>query len=414
MTRRYVPGFTLAVLLLVGIGWLSYRSILDFQRTAERVSRSHQMQIKLQNLLLDLVSAESEARGFVLTGRREYLDLYEFAKKEVQKDLSQLRESPQIQSPQLLQEVLALSELRLERLGITVDKRRQDGLDSVVGEIAGVGKRLMDELRAVAEDLEREEKKLLVDLAAQLERVSQRTTLIIGVGSVVAVLFHLVSLVALVRSFRSRRELERSLLEVSEREQRRIGQDLHDGLCQELTGISLMMGGIQAACPPELLPKISPVVELLNHSIEETRLVIRGLHPVSTEMGGLSAGLRELVDEFSAGEMMVFHANLEECDRSLPLEISSNVYRIAQEALRNTLKHSRGKTVWLTFTRRRPVLELVIEDDGIGMRESAGMTRGFGLGMMRYRASSIGANLRIEPRQPCGTRLILKLPLTEF
>ena len=135
-------GLSLPVLILIIIGAVSYRSILEFRASAGSVAVSHELQTKLQNLLTDLVSAESEARGYMIVGKPEYLSLYHTAAVETNRDLTDL--SLLQASSDVKLGILALQEkigTRLERLKITLDARESAGLDGVVG-VAGIGKRL--------------------------------------------------------------------------------------------------------------------------------------------------------------------------------------------------------------------------------------------------------------------------------
>ncbi|RFC44338.1 MAG: sensor domain CHASE3-containing protein [Verrucomicrobia bacterium] len=285
MKHRAVSGFSLTVLLLVIIGWFSYTSIREFRSTADLVSRSHYLANIRESLLTDIVSAESEARGYVIMGREEYLKLYAEAVSDVKKGIQRLREvQAQSVSPALVERLINLIEMRLERLRITLEARQLEGLDAVVG-VASIGKRLMDEVRAVVAENEAVEDKNLGEAAVRLREVSERTTWIIGMGSVLAVVFHLASTLALSRAISNRERLERSLLDVSEREQRRIGQDLHDGLCQQLTGISLMISSLHRKMLQGSEHELTQISSLINSSIEETRLVTRGLHPCPTNPG---------------------------------------------------------------------------------------------------------------------------------
>lgn len=402
MNQRVVSGFSLTVLLLVLIGWFSYQSINEYRNTAELVSRSHVLANVRENLLTDIVSAESEARGYVIMGRKEYLELYSKAVEDVKKGTEHLRAvQAQSVSPESVERLVQLIEMRLERLRITIEARQLEGLEAVVG-VAGIGKRLMDEVRAVAAESEAMEDKHLAAAAAHLREVSERTTWIIGMGSVLAVVFHLASTLALSRAIFNRERLERSLLEVSEREQRRIGQDLHDGLCQQLTGISLMISSLHRKMLPGNEAHLSQIGSLINGSIEETRLVTRGLHPVPDEPGGLVVGLRELVDSVHSNSKVSCELSIVGAVQITDSAISSNLYRIAQEAVRNALKHSGANNICIQLQGFGQTLDLKIEDDGGGLpREHS--RRGLGLEIMKYRASSVGGQLNILRKPGSGT-----------
>lgn len=402
MKQRVVSGFSLTVVLLVIIGWFSYTSILEFRATANLVSRAQNVANIRESLLTDVASAESEARGYVIMGKDDYLDLYKRAVADVRKSLDSIKSvRADTAQPALVDKIVELVEMRLERLRITIETKQTEGLDAVVG-IAGIGKRLMDELRAISSELEQADRKALDEAASRLAKASQRTTWIIGLGSFLAVLFHLMSTIALGRATSNRERLERSLMEVSEREQRRIGQDLHDGLCQQLTGVSLLARSLGKDLPDAAGVRLRQIVDLINGCIEETRLVTRGLHPVPDEPGGLAIGLREMV------EIVRTTSNLQ-CELQIQgdllvndIAVASNLYRIAQEAVRNAVRHSDATLVSIAVEAAGDIVSLRITDNGTGI-SSVRERKGLGLEIMRYRAFTIGGTLQIFSNTPRGT-----------
>jgi signal transduction histidine kinase len=402
MKQPVVSGFSITVVLLVVIGWFSYSSILEFRATANLVSKAHNLANIRESLLTDVASAESEARGYVIMGKDDYLDLYRKAVADVRKSLDAIKAvRSDTTQPALVDKTVELVEMRLDRLRITIETKQAEGLDAVVG-IAGIGKRLMDDLRAVSSELEHADRKALNDAALQLASASKRTTWIIGLGSILAVLFHLLSTIALGRATANRERLERSLMEVSEREQRRIGQDLHDGLCQQLTGVSLLARSLGKDLPPAASASLRQIVDLINGCIEETRLVTRGLHPVPDEPGGLAIGLREMV------EIVRTTSNLR-CELQIrgdlllnDIAVASNLYRIAQEAVRNAVRHSEATLVSITVEATGDLVSLQITDNGKGI-QTVQERRGLGLEIMKYRAFTIGGSVQIFPNTPRGT-----------
>jgi signal transduction histidine kinase len=403
-------GLSIPVLILIIIGIVSYTSILEFRASARSVTHSHELQAKLQSLLTDLVSAESEARGYIIVGKPEYLSLHRTASIDTIRDLDEIDALVTKTDRRLeINELRAKIENRLERLNITLEARESAGLDGVVG-VAGIGKRLMDEIRDIAQRIEKSENYNLKIAGLNFESVAGRTTLSILIGSVSAVVFQLASLLALKASFGKRQQLELALLEISEREQHRIGQDLHDGICQQLTGVSLMVKSVQAGTSTSASGALNHIVELINGCIEETRMVIRGLHPVSTDLGGLQVGLRELADSLAGSAGIRCDIDIQGEPPILMPEAATNFYRIVQESLRNAVKHSQCKTIEILMRNSPSAVAITISDDGIGLGSQT-KKGGFGLGIMKYRASSIGADLQVTGRKPSGTcvRLTLKL-----
>lgn len=208
-----------------------------------------------------------------------------------------------------------------------------------------------------------------------------------------------------------RRELEREIIEIANREQRRIGNDLHDGLGQELTGVALMLRGLVGRLSKEKSPSIvdaEEIVALVNNAIENTRLLARGLSPVSIERGGLPSALRALATRLreTYGTQVRFRSRIWP-QLALDSGASNHVYRIAQEAVTNAIKHGHAGEVLIDLQVTGTNVTLVVSDNGVGLPPGANLTSGMGLKIMHYRAAMLGGDVLIERRQEGGTRVIL-------
>ena len=207
---------------------------------------------------------------------------------------------------------------------------------------------------------------------------------------------------------RERQGLEREIIEIANREQQRIGSDLHDGLGQDLTGIALMLRGIGAQLRKEgsaACLDIEDVISLVNSAIESTRALARGLSPVSAEHDGLAAALQALAARATEryGIPVSFESRAEQ---PLPLDETSatHLYRIAQEALTNAMRHSLASEVAILLSASGGTLQLEITDDGRGFAEAArDGSDGLGLKIMRYRAQILGGELTFERAGRGGT-----------
>jgi PAS domain S-box-containing protein len=205
----------------------------------------------------------------------------------------------------------------------------------------------------------------------------------------------------------ARRQLEREVLEVSNREQQRIGNDLHDGLGQELTGIALLLRGVENRAEreaPTLSPSIEEVALLVNDAIFTTRALARGLSPVTFDRGGLALALEELARRLSA----MFHIDVRcvadaALDRGLESVNALHLYRIAQEAVTNAAQHGHAELVQISlcFDGARGLLR--IEDNGNGFNPAIHHSKGLGLRIMHYRAQMMAGSLRIESARARGT-----------
>jgi len=205
----------------------------------------------------------------------------------------------------------------------------------------------------------------------------------------------------------ARRQLEREVLEASNREQQRIGNDLHDGLGQELTGIALLLRGLENRAEreaPAMSPAIEEVALLVNDAIFTTRALARGLTPVTFDRGGLALALVELARRLSA----MFHINVrceadDTLDRGLESVNALHLYRIAQEAVTNAAQHGAAGqvTIALRCDGERGLLR--VEDNGNGFNPHVQQSKGLGLRIMHYRAQMMAGSLRIESARGRGT-----------
>jgi len=212
-----------------------------------------------------------------------------------------------------------------------------------------------------------------------------------------------------------RKHLERAILQAVNREQYRIGNDLHDGLGQELTGIALMLRGVAGRLSSEyapILPEIEGITRLVNNAIESTRALARGLSPVNLERGGLSDALDGLA--MHAAELygvQIVCTHRVKTIRPLGAELANHLYRIAQEAVRNAVRHGRARTIRLHLHGARAKVRLTVTDDGTGMPVDAVDAAGMGLKIMQYRARILGGEVRFEQVEPQGTRIVCECPL---
>jgi PAS domain S-box-containing protein len=202
-----------------------------------------------------------------------------------------------------------------------------------------------------------------------------------------------------VRDITERKQLEKEIIEISNREQQRIGQDLHDGLCQELTGIELMCQVLEQKLAAKSNAESKQVGDIAHHirdAIAHTRKLARGLSPVESEANGFMSAL----DELAAHVKKMFHV---ECrlEFSEPVLIRNNVfathlYRIVQEAINNAVKHGKAKHILISLKSAGDRFALTVTDDGAGFSTETKKNGGMGLHIMKYRASVVDAALEIR------------------
>jgi PAS domain S-box-containing protein len=203
-----------------------------------------------------------------------------------------------------------------------------------------------------------------------------------------------------------RKRLERALLDIANREQQRIGNDLHDGIGQELTGVALLLRSLThqlARDCPQAVPTAEQAIALVNRTIENARMLARGLSPANLERGGLDFALRELSLQLARASGVPIGFTSRGAARLRLDEIASNhLYRIAQEAISNALRHASAThiRVDLNVTQRR--VRLTVADDGVGLDPDADSGTGLGLKIMQYRARMVGGELLVESGAPRG------------
>lgn len=409
LSRKIAVSFAVVLVISIALGVLSYRSAVLFAESAETVARTHRNMSLLQATLANTVSAESEARGYIITGQEHFLRLYETALHDVDADLGELRNLAR--DPAVKARLIELDRMtaeRLARLKHTVEIRRLQGFEAV-REASGPGKELMDAVREVAGDIEARQNALLAERARSSATLSRRTIIMVIVSGVLAALVAAASVIILTSDVAQRERMEKEALDVSEREQRRIGQDLHDGVCQQLTGISLLSRSLQHRLDGQAATEAGQVTQLISDCIEQTRRVTRGLHPVPDEPAGLQLALKELAD--SVSETAKIACRLE-CPEPVPVpdqNAATNLYRIAQEAVQNALRHAEAGSIVIVLRADEDAITLAVSDDGHGLlpRRSG---RGLGLEIMNYRAHTLGAEMKIRPGEGRGTVVTCTMP----
>ena len=216
-----------------------------------------------------------------------------------------------------------------------------------------------------------------------------------------------------IRDITERKQLEKEILEISDREQRRIGQDLHDGLCQHLAGIELMSQALAQKLAPKSKVHAAKVAEIASHvreAISHTRSLARGLSPVTLESEGLMSALHEL----ATNTEKMFHV---QCRCEFPESIvmddnaaATHLFRIAQEAVSNAIKHGRAKRLVISLQNSRNRITLRVSDDGRGFPARIPKTKGMGLRIMQSRAGMIGGTIAIAPNAGGGADIVCAVP----
>lgn len=210
-----------------------------------------------------------------------------------------------------------------------------------------------------------------------------------------------------------RQNLEQQILEISEREQRRIGQDLHDGLGQHLAGIELMTQSLEQKLAAKSRNEAAQAAKIAQHvrdAIRQTRALARGLSPVEMDANGLMSALHEL----AVNVQSMFRVNCTfQCDQPVLLAentVATHLFRIAQEAVTNAIKHGKAGRIEIVLAAMPEHLLLSVRDDGAGLAPGATVGNGMGLRIMHYRATVMGGSLAVQREPAGGTAVVCSIP----
>lgn len=219
---------------------------------------------------------------------------------------------------------------------------------------------------------------------------------------------------AQIRMLEEMRKLEKEIVSAIEHEQQRIGQDLHDGLCQQLAAIGCAARALADDLNSRAVPEAQDAVkieEALRHAVIEARSLARGIFPVHVDRTGLSTALEELASTTSnlTGIPVEMKSSVE-VQVNDP-EVAMHLYRIAQEAVANAVRHSGATFVAISLEANTSYLELTVKDNGRGFSSSTtpGRPEGMGLRTMRYRAQAMGAEFSLQSQPGVGTAVVCRL-----
>ncbi|MFB6273480.1 MAG: PAS domain S-box protein [Salinibacter sp.] len=219
----------------------------------------------------------------------------------------------------------------------------------------------------------------------------------------------------IVRDISERRRLEKEILNVSEEERRRIGQDLHDGLGQMLTGIGLLSQDLARQLEEEGHERADDMAEITEHIKEAdqyARDLSHGLIPVDVEANGLTEALRRLSQ--NAERLFNVNCTFREVDTVLihNSTVATHLYRIAQEAVSNAVRHGEAEDVNIILASGDEQIRLQVRDDGVGFGAEETDEDGMGVHIMNYRARIIGGTLEISSDLGEGTVVTCTVPRT--
>jgi len=218
---------------------------------------------------------------------------------------------------------------------------------------------------------------------------------------------------SLARDISERREMEKTIAEAGERDRRQLGHELHDNLCQDLTSVTMLASVLQktlAESNAKSLADANMIHDLSKRAVTFCKRLCAGLFPVELDTEGLNTALEQLAhnQEHLFGVSCRAH-----CEPGVTLpdkSLALHVYRLAQEAVTNAMKHAGAKNVVISLAERDGHTVLTVEDDGKGLPAGPESPRGMGMHIMKYRARMIGGALNLSSRKGGGTTVTCVWP----
>ncbi len=237
--------------------------------------------------------------------------------------------------------------------------------------------------------------------------------LICEMGAETIVLDDEVHVISIIRDITDHRQLQREVLEVSDKERQRIAHDLHDSVAQDLVGMTLLIKALDDMledASPDARNELSHLNQMLHHAIVNTRSIAQGLSPVDLSRSNLEASLEQLAGSSS----QLFDVRVDFCcSDSIQLDTESNalqLYRIAQEAVNNAIHHGECGKIEVVLSQNDTSTFLSVLDDGKGFPERQQQNAGMGLKIMKYRAQLLGGSLLVTSQPDRGTLVQCSVP----
>ena len=439
VVKRSPFVFPLACAAAAAMLFISEGSYWQSVGTLDELGSMGVARTSIQGLSRGVVDAETGQRGYLLTGRREYLKPYQEAVRKIEESFTVL-DRHYAENPQALPLLLKLRQLvqaKLTELALTVelhDKGKVLAANELV--LSDIGKEKMEAIRALGADLLALE---TFNVARGREEMYQ-TAMINRIGvaaltaiSLLALFLYLRQSNALAREqqeVKRQVQAERDRLEVEvahrttqltelthhlqtarEDERHRLARNLHDELGALLTSAKLDAARIRSrlgTSSPEALERLAHLVDTLNGSIALGRRIIEDLRPSSLSNLGLVAALEILTREFAAQSGIQVHAELTPVTLSATSELV--IYRVVQEATTNIAKYAKARTVWVALDAHEGKVRVSVRDDGVGFDANARRSSAYGLVGMRFRVEAEGGTLTLDTAPGQGTAIRVTLP----
>lgn len=439
VVRRNPIAVLMLVFVSVAMVWITEDSNRRAALLVQKLASIAENRLHLYDLTKGVLDAESGQRGYLLTGREEYLTPYDDGLKSVESAFKLLDAvySSDPRSAALLTRLHELTETKLSELAITVrmqkEGKRQTGKDFM---FSGIGREYMDDIRSVGDEL-------LAIETGRLNASQNELADILLFSRVGVALLSAISLMLVMLNMRHNQalkvqqdlhqqamraeqerlkdvvaertaqlvELNNHLQTAREDERHRIARDLHDELGALLTAAKLDVAHIRtylASGPQDAMERLNHAVKALNAGIAMKQRIIEDLWPSALGDLGLVATLEILGREFAQSAGVQVHCELE----SVALRPSANlvIYRLVQEATTNVAKYAKAQNVWLDLIEEDGMVEVSVRDDGAGFDTSETAIHAHGLLGMRFRVEAESGTLDISSKPGQGTLIRARIP----
>jgi len=440
--KRSAVTFPLAVitaLSLMAISESSYRSSVD---SLDRLGQLAVARINNLALLRQVLDAENGQRGYLITGRPEYLEPYRKAMNNIGQTMKTLQDFYS-KEPQQVADFTLLASLvnkKLSEMDTTI-QLRTEGRDEAWRAVieTDIGREQMEAIRLTSERLFRRESAQITAGRASVYQTLQLSRFGVAAMTALSVLAFFMYLRQTATLDQERRrqqlalQLERDLLEhqvkgrtaqltelahhlqtAREDERSRLARDLHDELGALLTAAKLDVARLKSrigTLTPEAQERITHLNDTLNDGIALKRRIIEDLRPSSLNNLGLVAALDILAREFAERSGLKVNCDLHPVKLKPTSELT--VYRLVQEALTNIAKYAKAKRVDIFLRQVRTQVEVTVQDDGVGFDASVKRPSSHGLVGMRYRVEAEGGSMQLQAASGCGTCIVARLPVSE-
>jgi signal transduction histidine kinase len=418
VTRKITLGFLASLGVMGAMAVVSYLGTQRMIDDIEDVSRTYEIMGEVRDIRHVASRINSSVRGYVITGKDEFLDPFREELKEMERQLREVR-ALTAAKPEQQERLKMIEKLIAEQVTYSTNLialRTEKGFEAAERVVStGEGKKRISLILEIVKQMLDFERSLL----AQRKEIQDDSVLLanglIIVGGAMAVIIVAFASMVMRQDMRERERLERAILEIGDRKQQQMGHDLHDSVCQELAGIAFMGQVVErklAGRLPEEAAEVAKMTALVSKATEHARSIARGLQPVEVESNGLMVALEEM----ARTTREIFHIECKfECEGNVLVGdnvTAVHLYRIAQEAVHNAIRHGGAKKVTIRLRNSQGNASLEVRDDGKGMPDVLPERKGMGIETMRYRAEVIGGTLEFRRAPERGTlvRCAFKLP----